>query len=197
MQNIIEILKEFGLEVSEDKKTEFEKKVAENYKTTAEVEKKLGKLETERDGLKLKYEDASETLKSFEGVDLEKINTDLAEYKKRAEDAEKDYSDKLYQRDFEEALNSAMSKHKFTSTFAQKAIMEEIKSAGLKMQDGKIFGLDDYISTIKEKDSSAFVNEDQQAAQESAAKFTQPIKNPTSIKDDAFMSAFKQGAGLK
>lgn len=173
-------MKEFGLEIPEDNKAEFEKKVAENYKTTAEVDKKVKKLESERDDFKAKYEDADTALKGFEGIDKEEIEKQLKEYKERAEKAETEYKDKLYQRDFEDALNTAMGEYKFTSTFAQKAIMEEVKNAGLKLQDGKILGLNDLISTIKEKDSSAFVDEEQATAQQNAAKFTQPLKKTQS-----------------
>ena len=47
MQNIEAILTELGIEVSADKKESLTKKVAENYVTKAEHEKKLGKAETD------------------------------------------------------------------------------------------------------------------------------------------------------
>lgn len=47
MQNIEAILTELGIEVPADKKENLTKKVAENYITKAEHEKKLGKVETE------------------------------------------------------------------------------------------------------------------------------------------------------
>ena len=37
MKNIFEIMKDYGLEVPEDKKKDFEKAVLENYKTAAEL----------------------------------------------------------------------------------------------------------------------------------------------------------------
>lgn len=46
MQNIIEICKEFGFEIPADKQGEFTKKVAENYVTRVEHEKKLRRLNT-------------------------------------------------------------------------------------------------------------------------------------------------------
>lgn len=48
MQNIEAILTELGIEVPADKKENLTKKVAENYITKAEHEKKLGKVETDR-----------------------------------------------------------------------------------------------------------------------------------------------------
>ena len=46
MKNINEILKELGITVPEDKTAELQKLVAENYKTVAEFDKKVGRLET-------------------------------------------------------------------------------------------------------------------------------------------------------
>ena len=52
--------------------------------------------------------------------------------------------------------------------------MAEVKEAGLKLKDGKILGLSDLIGQIKERDASAFVDEQQQQAQQRAARFTAP-----------------------
>ena len=73
MQNIIEILKDLGIEDPEDKTAELNKKVFENYKTAAEFTKKLQKVESERDTLQTRLDAAEETLKGFEGVDLPTI----------------------------------------------------------------------------------------------------------------------------
>ena len=53
--------------------------------------------------------------------------------------------------------------------------MAEIKESGLKLKDGKILGLNDLIAQMKEKDASAFIDEEQQKAQQNAARFTQPF----------------------
>lgn len=45
MKNIFEIMKEFGIEVSEDKQKDFEKKVLENYKTMSDYDVQTKKLE--------------------------------------------------------------------------------------------------------------------------------------------------------
>lgn len=154
MKNIEAILKEFGLEIPADKKEEFRKAFHENYKTVVDY----GKVETDRDTWKEKAETAETTLKSFEGIDPENIQKELADWKKKAEDAEKDYNDKIYERDFGDALKTAMEEYKFSSEAAKKAVMAEIKEAGLKLKDGKILGLGDLMEQIKESDASAFVD---------------------------------------
>lgn len=49
MQNIHEILKKYGVELPAESNADFDKDIAANYKTIAEHEKKLGKVEGERD----------------------------------------------------------------------------------------------------------------------------------------------------
>ena len=170
MQNIHEILKKFGVEVPADSKADFDKEVAANYKTVAEHEKKLGKVEGERDNYAEQLKTAQETLKGFEGVDLATIQSELATWKSKAENAEKDYAAKLEARDFEDALKAAMEAYKFSSTAAKNAVTEEVRKAGLKLKDGKILGLNDLMETIKNADASAFVTE----REENRARFTEP-----------------------
>ena len=169
MKNIEAILKEFGLEIPADKKEEFRKAFHENYKTVVDY----GKVETDRDSWKEKAETAETTLKSFEGIDPENIQKEVADWKKKAEDAEKDYNDKIYERDFGDALKTAMEEYKFSSEAAKKAVMAEIKEAGLKLKDGKILGLSDLMEQIKESDASAFVDAE---VDKNKARFTNTQK---------------------
>lgn len=170
MQNIEAILKQFGLEIPKEQAEEFRKTFHENYKTVKDYEK----LETDRDKWKGQAETAEETLKKFDGVDLETMQTELNTWKQKAEAAEKDYEQKIYERDFSDALKAELESVKFSSDAAKRAVMAEIKESGLKLKDGKILGLSDLIGQIKEKDASAFVDEQQQKAQQQAARFTVP-----------------------
>ena len=176
MQNIIEICKEYGLEIPADKQSEFTKKVAENYLTKAEHEKKIGKLETDRDTWKEKAETAEDTLKGFEGVDLDKVQRELADWKDKAEKAEENAKKQIYERDFSDALKTELESVKFSSEAAKRDVMSQIKAAELKLKDGKILGLSDLIEQIKKDDASAFVDEVQQQNEANRARFTQPAK---------------------
>lgn len=173
MKNIEEILKNLGIDVPEDKVADLKSAVSDNYKTINEYDKKIARLETERDGYKSQAEDASKTLESFKDVDLDTINKQLADYKKRAEDAENDYKNKLYQRDFDDALREKLNGVKFSSEAAKKSVTAEIRDAGLKLSNGAILGFDDLIKQIKERDASAFGEDDGKPRQ----KFTEPNKN--------------------
>lgn len=148
--------------------------MAENGKDLKKLQKENDILTADRDTWKEKAETAGETLKSFEGIDLAQVKTELAEWKKKAEEAEENARKQLYERDFADALKAELEGVKFSSEAAKKAVMADIKEAGLKLKDGKILGLNDLINQMKEKDASAFVDEGQEQAEQNAARFTKP-----------------------
>lgn len=172
MQKLIETLKSFGIDIPEDKQADVKKALSEHYKNAGEVSKTLSKVEGERDNWKSRAETAEATLKKFDGIDPDNIKTELDTWKQKAADAEKDFNDKIYERDFADALKSALEDVKFSSEAAKKAVMADIKAAGLKLKDGKILGLNDLLEQMKKDDASAFVDDDQQAALQSQARFT-------------------------
>lgn len=179
MQKLIETLKSFGIEIPEDKQADVKKALSEHYKNAGEVSKTLAKVEGERDAWKDRAETAENTLKSFEGIDPESIKGELATWKQKAADAEKEYNDKIYERDFADALKTALEDVKFSSASAKKAVMADIKGAGLKLKDGKILGLNDLLEQMKKDDASAFVDEDQEQAGQNQARFTTSISKNT------------------
>ena len=183
MQKLIETLKSFGIEIPADKQADVKKALSEHYKNAAEHNKAISKLEADRDAWKEKADSAEETLKGFDGIDPAQVQTELSAWKKKAEDAEKDRDAKLYERDFADALKAELEGVKFTSEAAKKSVMADIEEAGLKLKDGKILGLNDLISQMKEKDASAFVDEKQEQLEAGRAKlFTGPLNSGGSSK---------------
>lgn len=149
--------------------------MAENGKDIKKLQKENEALTADRDSLKERAETAEGTLKKFEGIDPEAIQKEITKWKQKAETAEKDYAEKLAQRDFEYALKEEIGNYKFTSEAAKRAVMAEIRESGLKCKDGKILGLCDLIDQIKQKDASAFVDEQQETLEQNKARFTQPL----------------------
>lgn len=160
-----------------------EKVMAQYGKDVSKLQKENEKLTADRDKEKERADTAEETLKKFDGVDIETMQAELATWQQKAKDAEKDYADKLAQRDFEDALKEEIGGYKFTSEAAKEAIMARIRGAGLKVSDGKILGLSDLIAQMKEKDASAFVDEKQEQLEAGRAKlFTGPLNSGGSSK---------------
>ena len=172
MDNILKILKEFGLEIPADKADEFSKRVRENYKPVSEFDKRVSQLETERDDYKTKFEQADKTLKNFDGVDAEALNQEIADYKTKIKEQEETYKKQMEERDFNDALSKEIESYQFTSEAAKESVINKVKAAGLKCVEGKIMGLNDMITAIKEKDAGAFVDEKQQELEGKKAKFT-------------------------
>lgn len=148
--------------------------MAENGKDLKKLQKENDNLSADRDTWKEKAEAAEATLKGFEGVDLETMQKELSDWKQKATEAEKNAQAQLYERDFADALKTEFEGIKFSSDAAKRAIMAEVKKADLKLKDGKILGLNDLLSQMKEKDASAFVDDAQQQAQQNMARFTAP-----------------------
>lgn len=172
MQKLIETLASFGVTIPEDKKAEIKSALSAHYKNAAEVSKTLAKVEADRDKWKTQAEEAAATLKTFEGIDPEKIQDELESWKKKAAEAEANAQQQIYDRDFADALKSEMESYKFTSEAAKRDVMSQIKAAELKLKNGKILGLSDLVAQIKEADASAFVDEQQQNMEKNKAKFT-------------------------
>ena len=173
MKNIIDICKVFGFEVPADKQKDFLKAVAEEYKTTAEHGKVLDKL----DAMKTRAETAEDALKGFEGIDPADVKKQLEEANQKVKDSQDAAQKQLDERDFNDALRAELDSMKFTSTAARKAVEADIRTAGLKLRNGKIVGLSDVIAQIKAEDASAFVDEHQENLEKNKARFTQPSGN--------------------
>ena len=143
MQKLIDTLKSFGIEIPEDKQADVKKALSEHYKNAKEVAKTLSKVEGERDSWKERAETAEETLKSFDGIDP----------------------------DFDDALKTALENVNFSSPAAKRSVTADIKSAGLKLKDGKILGLNDLLEQMKQDEPDTFVDESQRQAQQQQARF--------------------------
>lgn len=171
--NIIEKLKQFNVEVT----PEMEKAFSGEFLSEKEVEKKISKLQTENETLKQRAETAEETLQGFEGIDPAKIQGELEEWKKKAEEAEASAKKQIYDRDFADALRTELESVKFTSEAAKRDVMSQITAAELKLRDGKILGLSDLIAQIRKSDASAFVDEQQAQLEQGKARFTTSMNN--------------------
>lgn len=146
------------------------KKVFElNGKDLKAEQKKTEKAEEERDSWKERAETAEKTLKDFDGVDVDGLNKQIADWKEKAEQAEKDYQQKIYDRDFADALNTALGEYKFASKLTKEAVAARAKSK-LTFKEGKLYGLSDLIAEIQKEDESAILSES------APPKFTQPPK---------------------
>ncbi|MCD8383277.1 MAG: phage scaffolding protein [Clostridiales bacterium] len=148
--------------------------MAENGKDLKKLQRENETLTHDRDTWKGKAETAESTLKNFEGIDPAKLQQELDSWKEKARQAEEDAKNQLQERDFNDALRDALDQITFSSEAAKRDVTAQIRAAGLKLDNGRILGLNDLVEQIREKDASAFVDEQQQQAQQNAARFTAP-----------------------
>lgn len=147
--------------------------MAENGKDLKKLQKENETLTTDRDAWKEKAETAEETLKGFEGIDPAKVQSQLEEYKKKAEDAEKEYNRKIAERDFEDTIATAIKEANGKNAKAIRALLDTeslMKSKNQKEDVKKA------LDALKEAEDSSFlfIDEAQQQAQQNAARFTAP-----------------------
>lgn len=175
MKNIIDICKDFGIEIPADKHADFLKAVAGEYKTNAEHQKKVDRLTADLGAEKEAHKTTMESLKGFEGLgNADDVKRQLDEASRKIKEAEEAAQKKLDERDFDDALKAELDALKFTSTAARKAVEADIRAADLKIKNGKILGLNDLIEQIKKDDASAFVDENQEKLEQNRPRFTQP-----------------------
>ena len=178
MVKMISELEKIGLEITDEQKESIKKSMGEELYSKQELDKKIGKVEAERDNYKERAETAEGTLKGFEGKDFDEITKDRDEWKKKAEQAEQDFNAKIAERDKNDLLEKAFKDVKFSSESAKKSIMTDI-AASVTVKDGKLIGFNDLLEDAKKSDAGAFVDEQEQQSQQNQATFTAPMGTKT------------------
>lgn len=120
MKNIFEIMKEYGLEVPEDKRKEFEKVVLENYKTVSDYEVQSEKLKTAEE----KVTTLTENLDKFKDVNVDELNNTITSLKNDIAAKDKELTDKLAERDFNDLLKESIATAKGKNAKAIMALLD-------------------------------------------------------------------------
>lgn len=112
MENIFKIMKDFGIEMPEDKKKDFEKSVLENYKTVNDYNRQVESLNQANETIKANNDamkDLQTKLDAFKDVDVTELNKTIEDLKVENARIEKDYKDKEAQRDFDDLIKDAIT----------------------------------------------------------------------------------------
>lgn len=165
MKNIIDICKDFGIEIPAEKHAEFNKAVAENYKTVAEHEKKVNRLTEDLNAEKKRADTAVETLKGFEGKDFDAITRDRDEWKRKYDDSEAAHKKEQEDREFNQLLETEITEAKGKNTKAIKALLDMEKLRNSRNQQADIKSALDALRT-----DSGYLFDDNGGK----AQFTQP-----------------------
>lgn len=174
MKNIEQIMKEAGIEVTDEQKAAVNAAVTENYKTIAEFDKQAKKLtaaEADRDNYKGQLDAANETLEKFKDIDPEKQAEEIQKYKQAAKEAQEAADKRILQRDQRDWVNKQFDEIGVTATHTREyyagKVMDE--KDGLKWKNGEFVGFKDYISKENERDHF-YQTEAEKAEAEAKAK---------------------------
>lgn len=156
MKNIEQILKDAGIEVTDEQKVAVVAEVGKNYRTSTDYErqaKKLEAAEADRDTYKGQLDTANETLEKFKDIDPEKQAEEIQKYKQAAKEAQDMATKQILERDQRDYLKGEFDKLGIESPRIRESLMREITGAdGLKWKDGAFMGLSDYLAKENEKD---------------------------------------------
>lgn len=158
MKNIYEILKEFGLEIPEDKKADFDKTWKENYRTKSEYDNAV----TKRDEYKTSLDTVNEKLKEFEGVDVDDLKGQITQLQSDLKAKDDEYAAKEADRLFNDTLSDAI---KTAGGRNVKAIMALLNIDELKTSKNQSDDINKALDKAKESDAYLFGAEE-------------PFKNP-------------------
>lgn len=104
MKNIYDILKDFGLEVPEGKRADFDKAWKENYRTKADYDKAV----EQRDNYKSQYDTATAELDKFKDVKPEEMQATIERLQKDLKAKDDEYAAKEAERLFNDTLDKAI-----------------------------------------------------------------------------------------
>ena len=192
MKNIETILKEAGLDVTEEQLKKVNEAVKENYKTINDWQKQVDKTESLQGSLdetKKSLEQTTESLKKLEGVDAEALNKRIAELTQQIKDNEADYNNKIAERDFNELVTKAISEAKGKNSKAIMALLdlEELKASKNQKED-----IDKALKTLSEAEDSKMLF----GEAEPLGKIGAIGKITTGNSGDSFLDSIRSAAGL-
>lgn len=88
---------------------------------------------------------------------LTKLSSDLESLQKRYDDEVKSYQGKLEKQAYEFAVKEFANGKQFTSNAAKRDFVNSMVAKELKMEDGKILGAEDFVTSYSTDNADAFV----------------------------------------
>lgn len=120
MKNIETILKELGIELTDEQKAGLKSGMEENYKPIADWQKQVDKVKSLDDKVKT----TEEALKKFEGVNLEELNSQIEALKTDLAKKDEEYNSQLADRDFQDILKDSIASAKGRNAKAITALLD-------------------------------------------------------------------------
>lgn len=154
-----------------------EKVMAQYGKDVSKLQKENEKLTAGRDKEKERADTAEETLKKFDGVDLEGIKAEVDKWKLEAEKTKQEYEQKEAVREFEDILKDAISEAKGRN---EKAIRANLDIEKLMKSRNQREDVKKALEDLKGAEDTAFmfIDEKQEQLEAGRAKLFTGALNP-------------------
>ena len=149
VKNIYEIMKEYGLEVPEDKKTDFDKAWKENYRTISDYDKAV----SQRDNYKASLDDVNTRLKEFEGVDVKDLQGQITKLQGDLKAKDDEYAAKEADRVFMDSVKEAV---KAAGGRNEKAVIAMLNIDALKESKNQSDDIKKALEDVKKSDGYLF-----------------------------------------
>lgn len=144
MADILDILKDVGIEIPEDKKDEFNTAFRKSYKSEGELRK-----------IKEELKKANDKIVEMQGQ-VDEYNTLKTKYETETADYQKQLADIR----FNSILDSELKGVEFANKRVKESILAEIRAKEFKEKDGKLEGLSEYLKGLYESEPEIFKNVD-------------------------------------
>ena len=149
VKNIYEIMKEYGLEVPEDKKKDFDKAWKENYRTISDYDKAV----SQRDNYKASLDDVNTRLKEFEGVDVKDLQGQITKLQGDLKAKDDEYAAKEADRVFMDSVKEAV---KAAGGRNEKAVIAMLNIDALKESKNQSDDIKKALEDVKKSDGYLF-----------------------------------------
>lgn len=158
-----EFLEGLGIE-----KENIDKIMAENGKDIEGVKASLSTKEAELADTKKLLDDANKEIEGFKDLDVEAIKAKAEDYKAKFEEAQEKAKVELEKVQFNHILENTLKGAKAKNVKAVKALLD---LEGLKLNEGKVVGLDEQLESIQQENEFLFEVED---TEPNTPTFTRP-----------------------
>lgn len=115
------------------------------------------------ESLKAQIADANTTITALKSdlgkmksLDYEGLQKAVQDAQERAQNAEKDRDEKIAAMEYDNAVNSFAGGLSFSSDYARKGFVADLKAQGFKLKNGELLGAGDYVKQVKQSSPETF-----------------------------------------
>lgn len=176
-----------GLKVGEETlpKEVVDSIMAEYGKAFKEKDEKISTLTTKTESLESQLKENNDKIKELSSIDADKLNEKIKTLTEKYDNDTKELNEKLSKQTYDYKIKDMTSGLKFSSESARKSFINDLSNKGLKLEDDKILGFDDFVNEYKESDPNAFASEETPATN---VDLGGSLSEPTNGDDDSFVN---------